>query len=171
MLIKTIVRFIKFLNSNSRLAHLAIGGACGLALALIPSKSLIWIVLFLLLFFTKIHYGFQMLVLLIGKLLVPLFDPLLDKIGYWFLTLPSLQDFFTRLANTPFIWLTNYNNTIVAGAILSSLIIFIPGSLIFALFISIYRKKLEPLIVRSKFVARLKKIPLIVKLGKIASST
>lgn len=163
---KLIARFIKLMNSNTRLAHLATGAAFGVLLALIPAGSLFWIAIFLLLCLTKINYAFQLAVMSLLKLLSPLYIEALDSFGLWILTLPSLEPFFLRLANIPLFWLTRFNNSLVAGGLVAGIILLVPTALVFGLLIWFYRLKLEPVFVKSKLAGKIKKIPLVVKIAK-----
>ncbi len=170
MPLQIIGKFLSLLNSNTRLAHLALGGAFGVFLGLLPANSLIWIVLFLLLFFTKINYRFQVIIMGLIKLSSPLYAAALDELGLAILTVPSLQDFFTNLATIPLFWLTRYNNSMVAGGFVAGMALLLPTGLIFALLIHLYRLKLEPLVAKSKLMLAIKRLPLVTKMAKLANS-
>jgi len=169
-MIKAIAKTLVALNSNVRKEQIASGFAWGLLLALLPASSLIWIVLFLLSLFTKNNYGTQLLVLGLGKLILPLAAPLLDALGWVVLTLPALKSFFTSLYNMPLAPLTRFNNTVVMGGLLAGLILWLPAFFLIRLLVPLYRQKLLPKIVESKAYKGFVKLPLVSGLVKALSA-
>jgi len=55
-----------------------------------------------------------------------LLDPLFDWIGHQVLMAESLRGVWTSLYNTPIVPLTNFNNTIVLGSLVFSLLLLVP---------------------------------------------
>ena len=98
-----------------------------------------------------------------------LFDPTLDSIGWWFLHISFLQPVFANLLEVPFVRFTHFNNTIVAGAIVSGLILYIPLYWLSRLAIWGIRSKLIPVMRKTKFILALSKVPLIKKISKISA--
>lgn len=84
-------------------------------------------------------------------------DPLMDQIGYAALVeWKELRPLWLTFAKTPLMPYTGWNNTIVMGSILLSLILYLPvfgGSVVG---IRLYRKTLREKIQNSKFMKALK---------------
>jgi len=81
MFVKWIATLIVAVNANSRAGEVAAGVSIALLLALIPSGNLLWFCLFLVTFFLKINLGAELLFLALFKLLAPLTDGLLHRLG------------------------------------------------------------------------------------------
>lgn len=165
-MIKTIARFIVALNANTRPAGLAAGAAIGLLLALVPGGNLLWIALFLVTFFLKANMAAQFLVLGLARLLVPLADPLLDRLGWVVLTAPGLQGLLSSLARLPVVPWTRFNDTVVMGGLLAGLALWVPAFLLFLLLVVLYRKVLRERVVNSRLGRAVARVPLFSAIGK-----
>jgi uncharacterized protein (TIGR03546 family) len=165
-MIKPIVRAIVALNSNVKREQLAAGFACGLLFALLPAGNLLWLALFVATFFFKLNYAMQVLVALILSPLRLLLGGALDQLGWAILGAPGLQGFFTALYNAPIAPLTRFNNTIVMGGLVAGLALWLPVFFAMRAFVSLYRAKLAPKFLESKFYKAFQKLPLIGPLTK-----
>ncbi len=167
--VKWITDLIKTLNSNQNPGEIAAGIAFAFMLALIPSNNLLWILLFILTFFLKVHFGIEALFLVLFKLFMFLFDPLLDSFGYMVLTIPALKNTYTGLINTPFMPFTKFNNTIVMGGFALGIILWLPIFILFTVTVKFYRNKLKSVIENSKLVKGFLNAPFISLITKIIS--
>jgi len=167
-ILKWIVNLIKILNSNQAPGQVAGGVAFAFMLALIPANNLLWILLFVVTFFLKVHNGIESLFIIIFKTFIFVFDPILDSLGYLVLTLPSLQNFFTYFANLPLALYTNFNNSIVMGGLVLGLILWIPIYFIFVGLIKYYRNTLREKIMNSKIVKWFMNLPLVSAISQIS---
>ena len=165
-MIKVIARFINALNGNVKKSQLAAGFAWGLLLALIPVGNIFWIALFLISFFFRHNYWAKIIFMVVGIILTPLFAPLMDAIGWSVLHIAGLQPFFTEMYNTPFVPFTKFNNTLVAGGLVSGVIIWLPAFFAFMGLITVYRKYLAFKLRDTKFARVLAKIPLFSSINK-----
>lgn len=165
-MIKTIARFIVALNANTRPAGLAAGAAVGLLLALVPGGNLLWIALFLVTFFLKINMAAQFLVMGLARLLVPLADPLLDRLGWLVLTAPRLQGLLASLARMPVVPWTRFNDTVVMGGLVAGLALWLPAFLLFLLLVLLYRRTLREKVVNSRLGRAVARVPLVSAIGK-----
>jgi uncharacterized protein (TIGR03546 family) len=168
-MIKYVAKFIVAINSNLGKAQIASGFAWGLFLVLIPAGNLFWIVVFLVSFFFKHHHASKLLCMVILKLLFWLTAPLLDAVGWQVLHIEALQPLFTSLYNMPFVPFTKFNNTLVAGGIVSGVILWLPVFFLVLLLVSVYRHTLAPKIRESRIVMAIKNAPLVAKLQKLAT--
>jgi uncharacterized protein (TIGR03546 family) len=171
MFLKWIIKLFKALNSNQNPKEIGAGVAFGVLLALLPSQNLLWVLIFSLVFFLRTNLGIMFIMLALCKPLAFLCDPLLHTLGYAVLTNKNLYDFFTRLYNVPFLFLTRFNNTIVCGAFLLGLLLWIPVFLVFTFLVKKYRDTLMVVIQNSKIYKAFMKSPLISSLYNLAKKT
>ena len=126
MFVKWIATLVVAINANSRVGEVAAGISFALLLALIPSGNLLWITLFIITFLLKINLAGELLFLALFKLLVPLTDGLLDRLGALVLSRPFLIEAFTAAYNLPLLPLSRFNNTIVMGGLIAGLLLWAP---------------------------------------------
>ncbi len=162
---KGIIKLVLILNSNQKPWQIAGAAAMGLLMALVPAGNLLWIFLLLLLFLLRINRAIGLLFLLIFRLFAPLYDPLLDNLGYSLLTMASLKTFWESLYNLPVVPFTMFNDSLVMGGLAAGLVLFVPVTLLFRLLVTLYRNKIVPLWCHSKIYNKLKNIPWIKKLA------
>ncbi len=158
---KYIKSFFKALNANSHPGDIAHAVSLGLLLALVPKLNLLWVFLFFLTMFIRMNKGAFFLTLILLAFVVPFFDGLLDSLGYAVLTLSPLQSLFQKMYNTPFIGLTRFNNTIVTGALVAGLALYIPCYLLLVGLVTRYRNVLQPKIINSRIYKAILNLPLI----------
>ncbi|MDC7224540.1 MAG: TIGR03546 family protein [Spirochaetales bacterium] len=161
---KGIVKLILVLNSNQKPWQIAGAVAMGFLLALIPAGNLLWVFLFLLFLLMRVNRAIGLLFLLLFRLGAPLYDPLLDRIGYALLTMAPLEAFWTSLYNIPVLPFTRFNDSLVMGGLIGGLVMFVPVMLIFRLLVNLYRKKLVPKWCESKIYKKLQTLPWFKKL-------
>ena len=126
MIITWFAKVFVAINSNKKTSQVALAISFAFLLALIPKANLFWISLFTLTFFLKINQAVEMVFLAVFSMFLDFLDIFLDKIGFAILTVPTLGDFFTKLFNTPFFFLTKYYNSLVMGGLLVGLVMFVP---------------------------------------------
>ena len=160
-MIKPIAKLIIALNGNLRKSQIAAGFSWGLLLGLVPAGNAFWIVLFAVSFFFKHHHASKVLVIAILKLLSGALAPLLDVAGWEILHIEALQPVFTQLYNMPFVPFTRFNNTLVAGGLVSGLLLWLPVFILISLLVPVYRSKVLPKIRDSKVSGVVKKLPLV----------
>ena len=160
-MIKPIAKLIVALNGNLKKSQIAAGFSWGLLLGLVPAGNVFWIVLFVLSFLFKNHHASKLLVLAICKILAALIAPLMDTVGWEFLHVEALQPLFTSLYNMPFVPLTRFNNTLVAGGLVSGAVLWLPVFFLVLLLVPVYRNTVVPKMRNSKFFALIKKLPIV----------
>jgi uncharacterized protein (TIGR03546 family) len=169
-MIKPLAKLIVALNGNLKKGQIAAGFSWGLLLGLIPAGNAFWIVLLVVSFFFKHHHASKVLVLAVIKLLINTINPLLDTVGWEFLHIEALQPLFTALYNTPFVPFTRFNNTLVAGGLVSGAALFLPVFFLIFFLVPLYRSKAVPFLRNLKIVQIVKKLPLISALGKAVAA-
>jgi uncharacterized protein (TIGR03546 family) len=169
-MLKPIAKLIVALNGNLKKGQIAAGFSWGVLLGLVPAGNFFWILLFVISFFLKHHHASKAFVLAIIKLLMGFIAPFVDVWGWEILHIEALQPLFTSLYNMPFVPLTRFNNTLVAGGLAGGLALWLPVFfLVFAL-VPLYRNKGAPKIWNSKVMKAVKKLPLISALSKAVSA-
>ena len=168
-MLKSIVKLLKALNSNSHPGEIAHAVCLGMLLGFLPKNNIFWYIITVFVLFMRINKGAMVLSTLGFSLLAPLFDPIFDQVGYWFLTLPQLEPAFAWLLDIPFVGFTNFNNTIASGSLLCGLILYIPLYIISRLLVWLMRNKIVPVLRKTKFVVVLSKVPLVKKMAAIAA--
>jgi uncharacterized protein (TIGR03546 family) len=169
-MLKPIAKLIVALNGNLQKGQIAAGFSWGLLLGLIPAGNVFWIILFVCSFFFRHHHASKVLVLAVLKLLSGAVAPLMDTVGWEILHIETLQPFFTSLYNMPFVPLTKFNNTLVAGGLASGIVLWLPVFFLIFLLVPLYRNNVAPKIRDSKLVKNVKKLPLISALVKAVSA-
>lgn len=168
-MISFIAKIFVALNSNSRPGELASGIAFGISLALIPGGNLLWFLIFAIAFMLKHNLAAMLLSVLVFSLPASLADPLLHKTGLAVLSTPALQDLFTRLYNTPVLPWLRFNNTMIMGSLIWSILLWLPLFILFRILVRLYRNRIASRLAESKLVKSLKGVPWISKVFKAYS--
>ncbi len=162
---KPLVKLLKALSSNRDPGAIACAFALGAVLGVMPKDNLLWYVLFVFVLFMRIQRGALTLAILLFSAIAFLFDPIFHRIGYYFLSMPSLTDTYVKLSNIPFVAFTKFNNTIVMGSLVCGICAYIPLYFLGRLLIFVWRRYVGNGFRKLKIVQIIKKIPLV---GKIA---
>ena len=158
---QAILDFISELNDNARRDQLAAGFAWGLLLGLVPSGNIIWFALFFVSLFLRHNQVAKLLMLALIKVFSGLLAQLMDTVGWQVLHIEALQPFYTTLYNMPLVPLTKFNNTLVAGGLVTGVVLWLPVFFLFFFLIPVYREKIAPVIRGSKLVTAIRKIPVV----------
>ncbi|WP_319560008.1 TIGR03546 family protein [Marispirochaeta sp.] len=164
-MLSVFAKFLAALNANSRPGEIGAAAAFGCMLALIPSGNLLWFGLFVLVFLLKVHLATALLVMALGKLIVPLADPLVEALGLAILNQDALFPIFTAMSNMPLVPYTNFNNSLVTGGLAAGIIVWVPLFFLFILLVKLYRTHLWPRLAENKLVKGFLRYPLIKKIS------
>jgi len=148
--------FIKGLVRDNEPKQIAFALSFGIFIGLIPKNNILVHILFIFFLCFKINIPFFILSIVFFSFFSPLIDPVSDRIGYFILTLKSLNGFFTELYNMPVIPWTGFNNTVVMGGIILSIILFLPFYFLSLKLVSYYNVKFKNRVVNSRIVKALK---------------
>jgi uncharacterized protein (TIGR03546 family) len=128
LLAKQLFAFLKLLNSETGHNQIAAGIAAGFILGMTPMLSLQSLLVFLCIFFFRIQAGAAFLAAFFFAFIGYLLDPVFSAVGSSVLEMDSLHGLFTMMFNVPLLPLTRFNNSIVMGSavitILSSPFVF-----------------------------------------------
>lgn len=162
--------FFSSLNKNSHPGDIAHGVALGLLLAIMPKDNLLWPILFVFSLFIRSNKGAFFLSLILLGFLTPFLDVVIERLGFFLLSLEFLQSFYIMLDKIPFVGLTKFYNTMVAGGLLLGLILYIPTYAISRFLVYQYRKHFQSKMAKfteSKFSAIVGKLPFLKHLSKV----
>jgi len=127
LILKLLQSLVKALHSEGTPGQVAAGLACGTILGLTPLFSLHNLVVVMLILLLNVSVPGAMLG---WALAIPFgfaLDPVFDALGRELLLgIPALTPLWTALANLPVVPLSNFNNTVVLGSLVSALVLFAP---------------------------------------------
>ncbi|GMO22868.1 MAG: hypothetical protein Ta2B_01960 [Termitinemataceae bacterium] len=163
-MIKSIAKLLLALNGNIKKSQIAAGVSWGLLLGLIPAGNAFWIILFVVSLFFKHNHAGKILFMALTKIcIVPLY-PAIDNVGWAILHIEKLQPLFTQMYNMPFVPFTKFNNTMVAGGIVTGIVLWLPVFFLAVLLIPLYRNTFLPKLVNNKIYIALQNFPLVQKI-------
>lgn len=160
-MLKYIKSFFLALNANTDAGDIAHAAALGLLLAWVPRTNLLWVLLFLITLFLRVNKGAFFLSLILLSFVVPLADLFIEAVGYSVLSLGFMEGIFTILYQTPFVGLTQFSNSLVAGSLIAGVVAYVPVYLLVRLFVVQYRIKYQPMVAGSKAAKIFVQLPLI----------
>jgi uncharacterized protein (TIGR03546 family) len=127
LLLKLLQSIVKALHSDGTPGQVAAGIALGAILGLTPLFNLHNLVVVALIFLLNVSVPGATLGWALCTPLGFVLDPMFDALGRRLLLETStLTPLWTTLANTPVVPLTNFNNTVVLGSVVFSLVAFLP---------------------------------------------
>ena len=142
--IKLLKKIVKALGSNSTPNQLAAGFALGMVLGLTPFWNIHNLVIIIIIALINVNISTALLGLTVFGIIAPLFDPVFHVFGLNILHWEALDGLFTGMYNSNFWILTRFNNTIVIGSFVASLVLFVPVYFGFKAFAKYYQEKLHP---------------------------
>ncbi|MBL8024133.1 MAG: TIGR03546 family protein [Elusimicrobia bacterium] len=126
LIAKILFSFIRALNEKASPHALAGGFALGAIIGLTPKGSLHNVLVLFLIFLLPVNKSASLVSAILFALFSYLFDPFFNRVGELLLTRPALEGLWTTLYNLPILPWTRFNNTLVLGSLMVSLILFIP---------------------------------------------
>jgi uncharacterized protein (TIGR03546 family) len=156
-IVKILSKLLKALRSNAAPGQIAWGFALGMILGLTPFMSMHNLVVIFLITILNVNLSAVFLGLMVFSGFAYLLDPLFHSIGYFLLVeVNFLQGLWETMYNTPIIALSGFNNTVVLGSLVSSLLLLFPVFLFMKWFVVYYRENLESKVQKMKIVVLLK---------------
>lgn len=151
--LEILAKLFKILRAEDTPNQIAAGFVLGMIIGLTPFWTVHNMVIIFLIAILKVNIGAAMFAFAICSGLAYLFDPLFHNLGYFLLVdMTSLKGFYTTLYNIPVIALSRYNNTVVMGSLVVSILLIIPVFPFMKYFVTYYRKHLDPKLQKLKIV-------------------
>jgi len=123
LILKQLFQLIKLLNSDTGTNQIATGLAAGFVLGMTPFFSLQSILIFVCLLVFRIQIGMAFLSAFAFSFVAYLLDPVFHAVGTLALENAGLKNLWTTLYNLPIVPMTRFNNTIVMGSGIVSLVL------------------------------------------------
>lgn len=126
-MVRYIVKLIKVMHSDTDPRQISLGFSLGMILGFTPLSSPHNIFVLLAILFFRVNISAAILSFGVFGLLAFLLDPLFNLIGLFVLTQADiLQGLWTSLYNAPLFPYTRFNNSVVMGSLVFSLMAFFP---------------------------------------------
>lgn len=126
-MIQQIIGLIRIIHSETDPRQISLGFALGMIPGLTPLTSLHNLLVLLAILFFRVNIGAAMLSWGVFKILAYALDPLFHPIGLFLLTgVAFLQGLWTTFYNAPLVPYTRFNNSIIMGSLVFSLLVFYP---------------------------------------------
>lgn len=154
--IKLIKKLFKALNADASPSEIAGGVVLGAIIGLTPVFALHNLLVFILIIILRVNISAAVFSTVLFGIIGLGVDPLAHIIGEKLLLAPGLNNLWTALYNMPVAPLTRFNNTVVLGSLIISLILLIPIFIFSKKFVVVYREKLQEKIQKFKIVKLLK---------------
>ncbi len=155
-MLKLIAKLLKVLNSDNDPNQISLALCFSMLVGLTPFVSFHNLFVLLLVLVIRVNLSAFLLGLVFFSGSAYIFDPLFHRLGLRMLNAQPLVDFWTRLYNSPFARLANFNNSIVMGSLLISLLFFIPLHFLIKLLIRRYRENLQTRVQKTRIMQILK---------------
>lgn len=167
-MITQIIKFLRVLASEAAPLQISMGIALAMIAGLTPLLSLHnLLVIFVLLTF-RINLAAFLLALALFSGLAYLLDPLFHSFGLSLLQHETMHSAWTSMYNSTFWRLTHFNNTVVIGSLVTTLLAFIPLVLIMNVLIKCYRTHVLVYLHRSKLANWLQSSKLVTRFTSLA---
>lgn len=121
-----ITKLIKALNSDVAPEQISLGIAFAMIVGFTPFWSLHNLLVLLLVMILRVNGAAFMAGIALFSLIGYALDPLFHRLGYFILKLESLNGLWVVFYNSTLWRIENFNNTIVMGSLVLSIIFFVP---------------------------------------------
>ncbi len=151
--LKILSKILKALSSDASPVQLAWGFVLGMFFGVIPFWSLYSIIILVLIIVLRVNLSMAIAGWLIFELIAFFLDPLFHSVGYALLTqVDFLQPLWVFLSQSPVLSWLSFNNTVMLGGFVISLVLLLPVFVAGRIFVVYYREKLHPRVQRLKIV-------------------
>jgi uncharacterized protein (TIGR03546 family) len=155
--LKVISKLLKALRSADSPRQIAWGFALGAIPGLTPFWSLHNLIIVALIIILKVNISAALLAWMLFSFFAWLLDPLFHALGFAVLVKISfLESIWTSLYNAPVAPFTRFNNTVLMGSLVCSLILLVPNYWLFKGFVLRYRESWDQKIQKWRIVQILK---------------
>lgn len=123
LLTKQLVNLIRLLHSDTGQNQIAAGLAFGIFLGFAPFISIQTFVVLFITFIFRVQLGAVFISAFFFKFIAYLMDPVADPIGRSLLENEGLRPLWTWMYNVPLLPMTRFNNSIILGSFVISIIL------------------------------------------------
>ncbi|MFC1485194.1 TIGR03546 family protein [bacterium] len=141
--LKLLNKILKILHSNASAAQISFGFSFGVIWGFLPVLSIQWFLFLFISIMVNINLGMFFIAAALAKILALLISFFAHKIGsFALIDLKFLKGFWTFLYNIPVVPFTKFNNTVVMGNLIISVILAVACFFLVKSFVNYYRKYL-----------------------------
>lgn len=151
-MIRAAYKLIRIIGSETEPGQISLGFAFALIAGFTPLVSLHNLLVLFLILVLRVNLSAFLLGLAFFSGMAYLLDPLFHRIGLAILTAGSLEGLWTALYNSTLWRLDRFNNSIVMGSLIVSLLLFVPLYLISNRLILKYREHFLAWVQKTKLV-------------------
>lgn len=119
-------RILNVLNSENDPSQVSLAFCFSMIAGLTPLMSLHNLAVLFLVLFVRVNLTAFITGLALFSVIAYIIDPLLHATGYLILSSEPLEGLWTKMYNMPVFRIARFNNTIVMGSLVISLILFVP---------------------------------------------
>ena len=151
--IEILAKLIKVLRSAGSPSQIAAGFVLGMIIGLTPLWSLHNLVIIIVIILVNVNISASIFSFVLFSAFAYLLDPAFHSLGYYLLTaIAVLRNFWTFLYNVPILSLSNFNNTVVMGSLIVSIILITPMYFLVKKGIIAYRENIDAKIQKWKII-------------------
>lgn len=125
-MVMTIAKLLKVLNSETEPGQISLALSFSMIAGLTPFFSVHNLIVLLLVMIIRVNFSSFILGLGLFSAVSLMLDPLFHGVGLKALTLKPLEGLWTAMYNSTLWRIERFNNTVLMGSLLVSLILFIP---------------------------------------------
>lgn len=125
-MIRTVYKLVRIISSETEPGQISLGFAFAMIAGLTPLVSLHNLLVLFLILVLRVNLSAFLFGLAFFSGVAYLLDPLFHRIGLAVLTAGSLEGFWTALYNSTLWRLERFNNSIVMGSLIVSVLLFVP---------------------------------------------
>ncbi|MFH1941586.1 MAG: TIGR03546 family protein [bacterium] len=139
--LKIMSKFFKAMGSAASPRQIAWGFALGAILGLTPLWSLHNLIVISLILVLSVNVSAALMAFLLFSFFAWALNPIFHTVGFFFLTKTTFfESFWTALYNSSFMPFTRFNNTVVTGSLVCSLLLVAPNYFLFKWLVKRYRE-------------------------------
>ncbi|WP_345976310.1 TIGR03545 family protein [Sulfurimonas sp. HSL3-7] len=150
-----IKKLFKALNSAQHPWQVTLAITLGMVAGLTPMSGTQTLLILFVVFLLNIHIGLFFAASALFAGIAYIFDPWMEQLGYMLLTSESLKELYTAWYNNGLLRLSHFNNTLVMGATVLSLLLALPLFFGLNVTISLYRDRIAAYLNGNKWLSRL----------------
>jgi len=155
-MIKLLAKLLRVLNSETEPGQISLGFSFALIAGLTPLLSVHNVFVLLLVFMLRVNLSAFLVGLALFTGIAYLLDPLFHQLGLAVLTASSLESLWTSLYQSVWWRLEYFNNSIVMGSLVFSVVLFVPVLLLSNLLIRRYRQHVLAWVQKTKIMQMFK---------------
>ena len=150
-----IKKLFKALNSAQHPWQVTLAITLGMVAGLTPMSGTQTLLILFVVFLFNVHIGLFFAASALFAGIAYIFDPWMEQLGYMLLTSESMKELYTAWYNNGLLRLSHFNNTLVMGATVLSLLLALPLFFGLNITISLYRDRIAAYLNGNKWLSRL----------------